>query len=191
MFIGITGLTNLRHASDKKSKKSSKISATTVKPEECSPKQAKQVQTPPPIINNPPKPVASEPKCDLKASGKAIPPMCEEICGPIPPGGSSTGPPSIQKYWKQILAALIIAGVTVYALTKADYVKEKVSNSPATQSKTKKKDKEKKGKIRIPANSLSIPPEVPYLLIGGGTAAFSAFRSIKSKDPKAKVRATN
>lgn len=40
---------------------------------------------------------------------------------------------------------------------------------------------------KIPASSSEIPKEVPYLLIGGGTASFSAFRAIISKDPKAKV----
>lgn len=46
-----------------------------------------------------------------------------------------------------------------------------------------------RSKNKIPAESKLIPEEVPYLLIGGGTAAFSAFRSIKSRDPKAKVMA--
>lgn len=40
---------------------------------------------------------------------------------------------------------------------------------------------------RIPETSAEIPKEVPYLLIGGGTASFAAFRAIKSHDPKAKV----
>lgn len=39
----------------------------------------------------------------------------------------------------------------------------------------------------MPATSAEIPREVPYLLIGGGTASFAAFRAIKSHDPKAKV----
>lgn len=39
----------------------------------------------------------------------------------------------------------------------------------------------------VPASSSEIPKEVPYLLIGGGTASFAAFRAIKSHDPKAKV----
>lgn len=42
-------------------------------------------------------------------------------------------------------------------------------------------------KIKSPPTSSSFPQHVPYLLIGGGTAAFSAFRSIKSRDPRAKV----
>lgn len=40
---------------------------------------------------------------------------------------------------------------------------------------------------KIPASSADLPKHVPYLLIGGGTASFSAFRAIKSHDPKAKV----
>lgn len=40
---------------------------------------------------------------------------------------------------------------------------------------------------RVPASSLDIPKHVPYLLVGGGTASFAAFRAIKSADPKAKV----
>lgn len=35
--------------------------------------------------------------------------------------------------------------------------------------------------------SAEIPKDVTYLLIGGGTASFAAFRAIKSHDPKAKV----
>lgn len=42
-------------------------------------------------------------------------------------------------------------------------------------------------KPKTPSTSDSFPSEIPYLLIGGGTAAFSAFRSIKSRDPRAKV----
>lgn len=42
--------------------------------------------------------------------------------------------------------------------------------------------------IRIPALSQSIPDNVQYLLIGGGTASFAAFRAIKSADPTARVR---
>ncbi|XP_063698324.1 apoptosis-inducing factor 1, mitochondrial [Culicoides brevitarsis] len=40
---------------------------------------------------------------------------------------------------------------------------------------------------RVPASPDDIPKEVPYLLIGGGTASFTAFRAIKSNEPKAKV----
>jgi programmed cell death 8 (apoptosis-inducing factor) len=53
--------------------------------------------------------------------------------------------------------------------------------------KEKRKPRRLREKIKIPAESKLIPQEIPYLLIGGGTAAFSAFRSIKSRDPRAKV----
>lgn len=41
--------------------------------------------------------------------------------------------------------------------------------------------------LKNPPESGKIPKDVPYLLIGGGTASFSAFRAIKSSDPTAKV----
>lgn len=34
----------------------------------------------------------------------------------------------------------------------------------------------------------AFPTYVPYLLIGAGTASFGAFRSIKARDPTAKVK---
>lgn len=34
---------------------------------------------------------------------------------------------------------------------------------------------------------LTIPKKVPYLIIGGGTASWSAFRAIKDHVPNAKV----
>ena len=33
-----------------------------------------------------------------------------------------------------------------------------------------------------------VPEHVPYLLVGGGTASFAAFRAIKARDATAKVR---
>lgn len=42
-------------------------------------------------------------------------------------------------------------------------------------------------RLKIPRYSSDIPKKIPYLLIGGGTASFSAFRAIKSRDPTAKV----
>jgi len=48
---------------------------------------------------------------------------------------------------------------------------------------------EKKSKlVQIPSVSESIPDSIQYLLIGGGTASFSAFRAIKSADPTARVK---
>lgn len=55
------------------------------------------------------------------------------------------------------------------------------------EKKEGKRQRRFREKVKVPAESKLIPQEVPYLLIGGGTAAFSAFRSIKSRDPKAKV----
>ncbi|XP_071445556.1 apoptosis-inducing factor 1, mitochondrial [Hetaerina americana] len=61
--------------------------------------------------------------------------------------------------------------------------------NPTTESiSTKRKVKKKTRTVeKIPKDSSEIPSCVPYLLVGGGTASLSAFRAIKTKDPKAKV----
>lgn len=41
--------------------------------------------------------------------------------------------------------------------------------------------------VRSPTDSKDIPKHVPYVLIGGGTASFAAFRAIKSNEPRAKI----
>lgn len=46
---------------------------------------------------------------------------------------------------------------------------------------------EDKPVVKIPSDPKDIPKKIPYLLIGGGTASFSAFRAIKAADPTAKV----
>ncbi|XP_055296915.1 putative apoptosis-inducing factor 1, mitochondrial [Sitodiplosis mosellana] len=42
-------------------------------------------------------------------------------------------------------------------------------------------------KLKVPLTSSEIPKSVPYLIIGGGTASFSAFRAIRLRNPKAKI----
>ena len=52
---------------------------------------------------------------------------------------------------------------------------------------TKVIPEEEKIIVSPPAPSVPLPEHVPYVIIGGGTAAFAAYRSIRSSDPKAKV----
>uniref|UniRef100_A0A0C9QIS5 AIF protein n=1 Tax=Fopius arisanus TaxID=64838 RepID=A0A0C9QIS5_9HYME len=166
-FTGRIG--SLRHASDGKIDKSGKQRGATLRAEECMPPKLSKTDT------------------SAKNSG-SCPPECEEICGKIPergPGNDNNSP----KYWKQIIAVILVAGVTIYTYTRIDSLRDKEGSASKNSSK-KKKDSDKTGKARAryPVSSAALPADVPYLLIGGGTAAFSAFRSIKSKDPKAKVR---
>ncbi|KAK0162520.1 hypothetical protein PV327_006293 [Microctonus hyperodae] len=182
-FIGVI---NARHVSYKKSKKAATEAAKPLEPNQCIPKYSRKSPVSSTIINDSSASTSPTAQCPVKKSDEPMPPMCEEICGKLPPSGESSGDSdgsNFQKYWKQIFAAVIIAGVTVYALTRIEYFKEKAVSS----KKPKEEETKKGGKNRVPTNSTSIPSEVSYLLIGGGTAAFSAFRSIKSKDPKAKV----
>ncbi|XP_055709304.1 apoptosis-inducing factor 1, mitochondrial isoform X2 [Phlebotomus papatasi] len=94
--------------------------------------------------------------------------------------GSEKEPPeggSNRLYWL-LLAVIVLAGG---AAVLQNY------NIFESKGPAKVTDEEEKKKRRVPATSAEIPKEVPYLLIGGGTASFAAFRAIKSHDPKAKV----
>lgn len=92
-----------------------------------------------------------------------------------PPGQQEPEPPQNNNNFKYIALSAItaIGGAIFYYIYNKN---EKIDETP-----------KKKVKSRVPATSSDIPKEVPYLLIGGGTASFSAFRAIKSHDPKAKV----
>lgn len=60
-------------------------------------------------------------------------------------------------------------------------------SAPQVPKKLKEEIKEDKSVVKIPSDPKDIPKKIPYLLIGGGTASFSAFRAIKAADPTAKV----
>ncbi|KAL9924153.1 putative apoptosis-inducing factor 1, mitochondrial isoform X3 [Glossina fuscipes] len=87
--------------------------------------------------------------------------------GPYGDGGKD----SMDNYWKilaAVLAALGLGGLAWWLLRRRPT--SQVSESGPTLLR-----------------SSDLPKHVPYLLIGGGTAAFSAFRAIKANDAKAKV----
>uniref|UniRef100_A0A4W3H6M6 Apoptosis-inducing factor 1, mitochondrial n=1 Tax=Callorhinchus milii TaxID=7868 RepID=A0A4W3H6M6_CALMI len=63
------------------------------------------------------------------------------------------------------------AGVYVYKVLKED----------------KKRYNERVAQITQRAHRTGVPPHVPFLLIGGGTASFAAARSIRARDPGARV----
>ncbi|XP_050297937.1 apoptosis-inducing factor 1, mitochondrial isoform X2 [Anthonomus grandis grandis] len=81
-----------------------------------------------------------------------------------------------------LLATALSIG-TIYYLDK--------KRVPQKQTQAHKKKAAKAaasaGITKIPPSSDQIPKDIPYLLIGGGTASFTAFRAIKSSDPTAKV----
>ncbi|XP_011195258.2 putative apoptosis-inducing factor 1, mitochondrial isoform X1 [Zeugodacus cucurbitae] len=97
-----------------------------------------------------------------------------------PGGGSIMGDDEATRKTRMLLAllaALGLGGLLLWLLTRR---KHKVTDS--TECTTAPKIIP-----TVPATSAELPKHVPYLLIGGGTAAFSAFRAIKSNDPRAKV----
>ncbi|XP_015119109.1 apoptosis-inducing factor 1, mitochondrial [Diachasma alloeum] len=171
-FTGKIG--SLRHASNNKiNKPVTKQRGTTIRAEECVPPKFNEKSMEP----------------SSKSSTNTCPPECEEICGKIPPKGPSENN-NAPKYWKHIITVIIVAGVAIYTYTRTDWMNQENEGSILKTPSKKKKENEKVKKTvkaRYPVSSVSLPTDVPYLLIGGGTAAFSAFRSIKSRDPKAKV----
>ncbi|XP_013097868.2 putative apoptosis-inducing factor 1, mitochondrial isoform X1 [Stomoxys calcitrans] len=89
------------------------------------------------------------------------------ISGAPPGGDKSNG--KTKPLILVVAAALGVGGLVYY------FMNEKSTTPPPPKSKS------------LPPSSADLPKHVPYLLIGGGTAAFSAFRAIKSNDAKAKV----
>ncbi|XP_053976835.1 apoptosis-inducing factor 1, mitochondrial isoform X1 [Hylaeus volcanicus] len=174
-YIGIVRVNNSWFSNNASNKKTYKSPETTIKPEECVPEST---------YSKPKKPL---PFCELHPNA-SCPPSCYEVCGkPVDSQKCDEKPPTPPPpYWK-ILATLIIAGVTIYAISSTNWFTSKKSDPQTDVSKRKRRHRRSLEKLKSPSTSSSIPKDVPYLLIGGGTAAFSAFRSIKSRDPKAKV----
>ncbi|XP_021940582.1 apoptosis-inducing factor 1, mitochondrial isoform X2 [Zootermopsis nevadensis] len=92
-----------------------------------------------------------------------------------------------KKYGRQLIGGLLLLASAFAAyftvFTKEDAEGKRVKFGGKNVPKSKKPRKI----IKFPAESKDIPNTVPYLLIGGGTASFAAFRAIKTADPTAKV----
>ncbi|XP_030383443.1 putative apoptosis-inducing factor 1, mitochondrial isoform X2 [Scaptodrosophila lebanonensis] len=83
-----------------------------------------------------------------------------------------------------MLAALLAGGLIAWLMTRRSKTDE---HSEAEDQEASLKRAKLSGLITTPRTSAELPQHVPYLIIGGGTAAFSAFRAIKSNDARAKV----
>ncbi|KYN21118.1 PREDICTED: apoptosis-inducing factor 1, mitochondrial [Trachymyrmex cornetzi] len=178
-YAGVVNISNLRHNSDASNKKPHKPSGTTVKPEECV-SESKYLQSQKTI-----------PVCETGAPCPAPQEKCKPNNKQIQLNEKGSGFRKNGKYqfsYWHLVAVLIVTGVA-YKISSS-FLKDDKTDQQKSQSKQKKEGRRhlrSKNKVKVPADSKLIPKEVPYLLIGGGTAAFSAFRSIKSRDPKAKV----
>ncbi|EDV31334.1 uncharacterized protein Dana_GF14603, isoform A [Drosophila ananassae] len=82
------------------------------------------------------------------------------------------------------LAALLAGGFLAWLVSR-------LTDDSEAKRQQEENDRNKRnlisGLVTSPPSSESLPKHVPYLIIGGGTAAFSAFRAIKSNDATAKV----
>ncbi len=103
-----------------------------------------------------------------------------------------------RKYNKQLLAGLIFFGGTLTYIYKSGVIDLVLSppmkNPKADKESTKLSDRllglttSIKDQPSIGVQQVShLPESIPYLIIGGGTASFAAFRAIRANDPKAKV----
>ncbi|KOX67939.1 Putative apoptosis-inducing factor 1, mitochondrial [Melipona quadrifasciata] len=174
MLSGIFSVHNLRYNSNENNKVY-KSPGTTIKPEECLPERYSKQKRIVPICESHP--------------NASCPPSCYEVYGKPDDSQKSNDKKPLPPYWK-ILATLFIAGVTIYAISTSNWFTAKKSDLQKDVSKREKDGRRIRRsfqKSKSPSTSNSFPSEIPYLLIGGGTAAFSAFRSIKSRDPRAKV----
>ncbi|KAL6441304.1 hypothetical protein ACFW04_003515 [Cataglyphis niger] len=173
-YVGIVNISNLRYSSDASNKKSQKPQGTTIKPEECMPESRySKAQKDVPVCETGSCPMVQD--CKLNGEQKQ---SSEK--------GSNFGKTGKYqfRYW-HLFAALLVTGVATYKIFSSSWWKgENQKDKPKQKKEGRRRFREK---IKVPEDSRLIPHEVPYLLIGGGTAAFSAFRSIKSRDPKAKV----
>lgn len=78
----------------------------------------------------------------------------------------------------------LVAGGTVLTIAALLIYQYRKRTSDRTEADT---DLKKEVKKPPPPKVDHLPDTIPYLIVGGGTAAFAAFRSIRARDPKAKV----
>ncbi|KAM9326544.1 apoptosis-inducing factor 1, mitochondrial [Gastrophryne carolinensis] len=92
-------------------------------------------------------------------------------------------------------AAALGAGIYVYRTLHRDRVRfndrlssiKSIAQSSDSQAESTKVDADKQETSSSQAPPQTLPSHVPFLLIGGGTASFAAARSIRARDPGAKV----
>uniref|UniRef100_A0A1B6DIK6 FAD/NAD(P)-binding domain-containing protein n=1 Tax=Clastoptera arizonana TaxID=38151 RepID=A0A1B6DIK6_9HEMI len=141
---------------------------------------------------------------ELKQQNKSMPnesskrPSIVDSCNVVgqsgKPDSEGNGNGNKQRNYKLLffMGALITTGSLYYAwktnlIGSNDNPEDKSKETKKTDMKKKKKDRWPVLPQKVPSNSSDIPDNVPYLLIGGGTASFAAFRAIKSSDPKAQI----
>ncbi|KAJ9601037.1 hypothetical protein L9F63_000772, partial [Diploptera punctata] len=160
-----------------------KVPGTTKSVDECIPQKVTGPSNPSQRIN-------------ASKSASSVPPgktPCENIDmmkdTPQPDCPYDSGPPS-KKYIKHIVGGILLLLTSVLAGSSSrGYVDG--DHKLSALDLCSKELRRPRVIPKIPASSSDIPKEIPYLLIGGGTASFAAFRAIKSSDPKAKVLVVN
>lgn len=128
----------LRYSS--KDGKKNRTAGSTATVEECVPTE-KPFAKVPPLQPPPPPPIHAQPQTDIKPpqsrrgapcddQNYSCPPNCtpyEEPC--YKSGGPSGEEPSGFKYWKHLLAALILSGLGAYAVNNSFFISNVLSLS--------------------------------------------------------------
>ncbi|KAM5145446.1 LOW QUALITY PROTEIN: apoptosis-inducing factor 1, mitochondrial-like [Mantella aurantiaca] len=116
-------------------------------------------------------------------------------------GAASTTLPGYGVYGLIVGGVTLAGGIYVYRTIQRDksrfdervsdiHSKEGSAQSESTVGSTAeptKADEDKQGTSAAAVAPSALPSHVPFLLIGGGTASFAAARSIRARDPGAKV----
>jgi programmed cell death 8 (apoptosis-inducing factor) len=123
-------------------------------------------------------------QCPVKPTLESECPQAKEEPQPECPYDESS---KWDNYKNAALLGLLITAATLGALYALGFFDSEEKKQKVAEIIALKKKKLKRQAIKDPRTSKEIPNRVPYLLIGGGTASFAAFRAIKSADPTAKV----
>ncbi|XP_077290438.1 apoptosis inducing factor isoform X2 [Arctopsyche grandis] len=100
---------------------------------------------------------------------------------------SNEKPPEKSNLLRNIIYGLVIAAASLGGVYYFDVLGGNKDDSKKRKPKSEAETRKSRPIIRNPISRDAFPEKMQYVLIGGGTASFAAFRAIKSKDPTAKV----
>jgi len=104
-----------------------------------------------------------------------------------PPQSNDNGDGGKKKPNVALYLSPIIGAALLYQLWNTFLKEDQKEKGKVSQIDLKRKRRKEWAAQKTPPTSADIPSQVPYLLIGGGTASFAAFRAIKSNDPTAQI----
>ncbi|XP_055004731.1 apoptosis-inducing factor 1, mitochondrial isoform X4 [Boleophthalmus pectinirostris] len=153
-------------------------------------------EPPPAALESAEEPVTETP---AEAAEQAAPVLEEEPVAEIPPEATEEAPPVVEEVVAESSAPTEPQAEVLEApLTAVESAAEElVTEAPPPAEPEAVQEAPAEPAVESPPEAepaaapesapLTIPSHAPYLLIGGGTASFAAARSIRARDPGAKV----